>query len=60
MIGRYLRDVVDEFYYWIAGGVIALCDGVRRVYTGDLGNYVVYILGFLALLIVWKIWCGEC
>jgi len=60
MIGRYLRDVVDEFYYWIAGRVRVLSDGVRRVYTGDLGNYVVYILLFLAFLIVWKTWGRLC
>jgi len=59
MIGRYLRDVVDEFYYWVAGRVGALCDGVRRVYTGDLGDYVVYILLFLALLVVSRIWVGP-
>ena len=60
MIGPYLKDVIDEFFYWIAGRVRLLCEGIRRVYTGDVGNYVAYIVLFLVLLIVsqiwWKLW----
>jgi len=56
MIRPYLRDVIDEFYYWIAGRVQTLCDGVRRVYAGDVGNYVVYILLFVALLVISRVW----
>ena len=56
MIRPYLRDVIDEFYYWIAARVRILCDGVRRVYAGDVGNYVVYILLFVALLVISRVW----
>lgn len=56
MIRPYLRDVIDEFYYWIAARVRILCDGVRRVYGGDVGNYVVYILLFVALLVISRVW----
>jgi len=60
MIKPFLRDVIDEFYYWIASSVQRLCSGVRRVYTGDVGNYVMYIILFVAFLIFvqlkWKPW----
>jgi NADH:ubiquinone oxidoreductase subunit 5 (subunit L)/multisubunit Na+/H+ antiporter MnhA subunit len=60
MIKPFLRDVIDEFYYWIASSVQRLCSGIRRIYTGDVGYYVTYIILFLALLIFvqlkWKPW----
>ncbi len=56
MIGPYLKDVIDQFYYWIARRVEMLCDGIRHVYTGDVGNYVAYIVLFVALLITAQIW----
>jgi len=60
MIKPFLRDVIDEFYYWIASLVQSLAGRVRRIYTGDVGYYVTYIVLFLALLIFiqmrWKIW----
>jgi formate hydrogenlyase subunit 3/multisubunit Na+/H+ antiporter MnhD subunit len=56
MIRGYLRDVVDEFYYWIAGRVQALSDMVRRLYTGDVGTYMIYILLFVSVLVVAQIW----
>jgi len=60
MIKPFLRDVIDEFYYWIAASVQRLCSGVRRMYTGDVGYYVTYIILFLAFLIFvqlkWKPW----
>jgi formate hydrogenlyase subunit 3/multisubunit Na+/H+ antiporter MnhD subunit len=60
MINPFLRDVIDEFYYWIASSVQRLSNGVRRVYAGDVGYYVMYIILFLAFLIFvqvkWKIW----
>lgn len=55
MIRRYLRDIFDEFYYWIAGRVQAFGDMVRRVYMGDVGIYAMYILLFLSMLILWQI-----
>jgi len=60
MIKPFLRDVIDEFYYWIAASVQRLCSSVRRMYTGDVGYYVTYIILFLAFLILvqlkWKPW----
>jgi len=60
MIRPFLRDVIDEFYYWIAASVQRLSDSVRRVYAGDVGYYVMYIILFLAFLIFvqlkWKPW----
>ncbi|MBN2456537.1 MAG: hypothetical protein JXB29_08410 [Sedimentisphaerales bacterium] len=60
MIKPFLRDVIDEFYYWIASSVRSLAGSVRRIYSGDVGNYVMYIILFLALLIFvqmkWKVW----
>jgi hypothetical protein len=55
-----LRDVIDEFYYWIASSVRSLGSNIRHMYSGDLGYYVMYIILFLSLLILvqirWKIW----
>jgi len=60
MIKPFLRDVIDEFYYWIASSVQRLSGSVRRVYAGDVGYYVMYIILFLAFLIFvqlkWKLW----
>jgi len=60
MIKPFLRDVMDEFYYWIASLVRSLAGGVRRIYSGDVGNYVMYIILFLSLLLFvqmkWKVW----
>jgi formate hydrogenlyase subunit 3/multisubunit Na+/H+ antiporter MnhD subunit len=60
MIKPFLRDVIDEFYYWICSSVQTLSDSIRRVYAGDLGYYVMYIILFLAFLIFvqlnWKPW----
>jgi len=60
MISPFLRDFVDKFYTKLAGWTRNLCSGVRRLYTGDVGNYVIYIVLFLALLIFiqlnWSIW----
>ncbi len=60
MIKPYLRDVVDDFYYWIARLTRKFCDGIRRLYTGDVSDYVLYIIFFLTSLIFiqlrWKPW----
>ena len=60
MIKPFLRDVIDEFYYWIASLVRTFAGGVRRIYSGDEGYYVMYIILFLSLLIFvqmkWKVW----
>jgi len=51
MIAPYLKDVIDDFYNWLAERIKVLCNGIRKIYTGDVGTYVLYILFFLALLI---------
>ena len=60
MIKPFLRDVIDEFYYWIASLARTFAGGVRRIYSGDVGYYVMYIILFLSLLIFvqmkWKVW----
>jgi len=60
MISPFLRDYVDDFYMKLAQWTRGIGNGVRRVYTGDVGNYVIYILLFLALLIIvqvrWSVW----
>ncbi|MBA7652061.1 hypothetical protein ES703_59890 [subsurface metagenome] len=60
MTGGYLRDWVDEFYSRAAGRARGFFDGLRRIYTGDVRNYVMYIVCLLAFLIfvqlVWQIW----
>ena len=60
ILSPYLRDFVDEFYMRLAHWMRGLGNGVRRIYTGDVGYYVIYIVLFLALLIFvqvrWSIW----
>ncbi|MCK4815783.1 hypothetical protein KA005_08435, partial [bacterium] len=60
MIAPYLRDFVDEFYKKLAHWTRGLGNRVRRIYTGEVGYYVIYIILFLALLIfvqlTWSIW----
>jgi proton-translocating NADH-quinone oxidoreductase chain M len=60
MLKPFLRDVIDEFYYWIASSTKTLSGSVRRVYAGDVGYYVMYIILFLASLIFvqlkWEPW----
>jgi len=60
MISRYLRDFVDDFYQKLAQSIKNLGSGIRRIYAGDIGYYIMYIIMFLALLIFiqinWEIW----
>ncbi len=60
MISPFLKDFIDDFYMRLSRSVQNLCDGIRRIYTGDVGYYVMYIILFLALLIFvqlnWKPW----
>ena len=60
MISPYLKDRVDQFYYWIADRARGVFGLARRVYTGYAGTYVMYIVGLLAFLIfvqmAWHIW----
>jgi formate hydrogenlyase subunit 3/multisubunit Na+/H+ antiporter MnhD subunit len=60
MIKPFLRDVIDEFYCWIASCAQRFAGSIRRIYSGDVGYYVMYIILFLAFLILvqlkWKPW----
>jgi proton-translocating NADH-quinone oxidoreductase chain M len=60
MLNPYLRDVIDEFYCLLASVVQSLSTGVRRIYHGDVGYYVTYIVLFLASLVFvqmrWSPW----
>ena len=60
MIDPFLKDFIDDFYMKLAGRTQNLCSGVRRIYTGYVGHYLLYIVLFLAVLIFiqvnWGIW----
>lgn len=60
MVKPWLKDRIDQFYVWIGKISEKLAEFVRRMYTGDLGNYVIYIMLFLAVLIcvqlIWRPW----
>ncbi|MEA1965522.1 MAG: proton-conducting transporter membrane subunit, partial [Candidatus Aerophobetes bacterium] len=58
IIGPYLRDVVDDFYYWLAGKSKSFFQIVRQIYTGNVNTYALYILLFLAFLIFVKLGWG--
>jgi len=50
-----LVDVVEIFYMVAVRAIRELCDWTRRIYTGDLGSYVMYIMFFLVVLITIKL-----
>ncbi|MDP8314069.1 MAG: proton-conducting transporter membrane subunit [Candidatus Celaenobacter antarcticus] len=52
MISPYLKDIFDLFYTKIANTVQKLCNSTRKIYTGYVGSYVMYIVLFLAILIL--------
>jgi len=60
IIKPFLKDIISDFYYWLVRVVHKFCDGIRRLYTGDVGDYVLYIIFFLTSLIFiqlrWKPW----
>jgi len=60
MIKPYLHDLAEGLSRKIAAGTESLSRGLRRIYTGDVGNYVIYIIFFLTLMIFiqlkWKPW----
>jgi len=58
IIEPYLRDVVDDFYSWLVGKSKSLFQIVRKVYTGNINTYALYILLFLAFLIFVKLGWG--
>ncbi|RKZ03094.1 hypothetical protein DRQ21_06690 [Candidatus Fermentibacteria bacterium] len=60
MISPYLRDIFDTFYMKIADLTGYLSNGIRKIYTGYVGNYVMYIVLFISLMIFvqmkWSPW----
>jgi len=60
MISPYLKDFIDDFYMILARSIKNAGNGIRRIYSGDVGYYVMYIILFLALLIFiqinWELW----
>lgn len=60
MVTSWLRDFVDAFYTGLAHWTQNLCGGIRKIYSGYVGHYVMYILLFLAVLIFvqlkWSPW----
>jgi len=60
MIRPFLKDVINEFYYWIASLIRSLASNIRHIYSGDVGYYCLYIVLFLSFLIFvqmkWKLW----
>ncbi len=47
----FLKDIFDMFYNRIAEAIGSICDSVRKIYTGYVGSYVMYIVLFIASLI---------
>jgi formate hydrogenlyase subunit 3/multisubunit Na+/H+ antiporter MnhD subunit len=60
MISSYFKDFIDLFYSKLVGWIQNLCGGVRRIYSGYVGHYLMYIVLFLAILIFvhlnWSLW----
>jgi formate hydrogenlyase subunit 3/multisubunit Na+/H+ antiporter MnhD subunit len=60
MVRPWLKDRIDGFYSWISTTIERLAELVRRIYVGDLGYYVIYIMLFAVALIfvqlVWRPW----
>jgi hypothetical protein len=60
MVKPYLKDFIDMLYIRLAEWIQQLCAAVRRLYTGYVGQYVMYIVLFLALLVFiqvkWSPW----
>ncbi len=55
IISQFIRDFSNDFYIGLGRGTVKFCRGVRKFYTGDIGYYVIYIMFFLAILILLKI-----
>jgi len=51
MFENYLKDFFDILYDKIARTTEYLCDNIRKIYNGYVGNYVMYILIFLGILV---------
>lgn len=60
MISPYLKDVFSTLYDWLAGVTESFCGSVRKIYTGHVSGYVMYIVLFISAMIfvqiVWSPW----
>lgn len=60
MIKPWLKDRVDQCYVSVGTASEKLAEVIRRIYTGDVGHYIMYIVLFLAVLIcvqfIWRPW----
>jgi len=56
VIGPYVRDRVDDFYRWLVDKAEGFFDAARRIYTGNVNTYTAYIVFFLAVLVILKMW----
>jgi len=54
MIRPYFKDFIDEFYLLLVREGRSLSNRIRKIYCGDLGYYIIYIVLFLAVLIILK------
>jgi NADH-quinone oxidoreductase subunit M len=52
MITPYLKDHADSLANGIAKITRGISDSIRKIYTGYVGNYIMYIVVFLAFLIL--------
>jgi NADH-quinone oxidoreductase subunit M len=52
VIEPYVRDRVDAFYYWLVSKSEGAFERIRRMYTGHLNTYVLYVVVFLAIVLV--------
>jgi len=51
-IAPFCKDIIDTFYTKTAAGIVKVCSMIRKVYTGYVGTYVMYIIFFLAALVI--------
>lgn len=51
MIRPYLQDRIDDFYGWVAAQSTAFFEQVRKIYTGNINTYALWIVLLLAVLI---------
>jgi len=58
-IEPYVRDRVDAFYYWLVEKCEGFFDGLRKLYTGNVNTYALYIILFLALILVAELGWGR-
>jgi NADH-quinone oxidoreductase subunit M len=51
MIRPYLRDRADDFYSWVATQSTAFFEQVRKVYSGNVNSYALWIVILLGVFI---------